>query len=299
MSETPVAVSPVKVETFDANPAPSASEVLFSTNQQAAVDAVEVTPEAKPEAEVKPEVDVSAIRFAELSRRTKEQFRKEQELKQLEERLNPINDALSKAKENPLAILEAAGLSYEDLTDFILQGAFSNEAPRALSVEEKVEQLELRLKAEEDAKVQKQQEAEQAHIESSIASFKNTVRELAESPDFELIKATEQHDMVYDLVLAHHESTGEVLPIDRAMQLVEEHLLNELESKAFKTNKIRQRLMPESQPSQQATSQVHKPIAPKVTLSNSMTTQTQAQQPSAKLSPEDARAKAIAMLSFK
>ena len=298
MTTQPVAVPAVKVETYDPSPAPAASEVLMPSISDS-TPAVENKVEAAPvETPVKESVDVSAVRFAELTRRAKEQYRKEQELKQLEEKLNPVNEALTKVKENPLALLDAAGITFEDLTDFILNEANQQtNTSKELTVEEKVEQLELKLKAEEEAKQRQRLEEEQAQIESSIKSFNDTVKELAQQPEFELIHTTEQHEMVYDLVLAHYEQSGQVLPVLEAMQLVEAHLLEELESKALKANKIRQRLMVESQPKPQVTPQVQKPVAPKVTLSNSMAPSTSA-QPSNKFSPEEAKARAVAMLKF-
>jgi hypothetical protein len=304
IASSPVGTQPVKVETFDAGVSQSASEIISAQHEiPAEPDSSQPVVPAEEAPKPKQKEDASAARFAELQRRTKEQYKKGQELKQLEEQLSPIQSAMAKSKENPLALLEAAGLSYEDLTDFILNNALNQpeNATQKSEIEQKVEALEAKLKAEEDAKVSAAEKEHEEYVQKSIESFNSTVIELADSSeDFELIKVTESHSMVYDLVLAHHAQTGEVLPVVKAMEAIEAYLLQELEEKALKTNKIKQKFAATQANSSQATVSAQKPAAqkPTITLSSSMLTQSTVSTPAEKLTPQQARDRAIAMLKF-
>jgi len=183
-----------------------------------AADTLTTSPINGPAESPAPANEASGKRFAELVKRQRELHEKEQAVKELEGRLNPIQQAIQEAKKNPLKLLEAAGISYEELTEYILSGAEEGDEQPSSPVEKKVAELELKLKAQEEAEERKRQEA----YEQQITQFKQNIGEAAAA--YELVSALEQQDLVYDVILEHHATTGNVLPIDQALQLTEAYL---------------------------------------------------------------------------
>lgn len=194
--------------------------------EQEATQADAPAPEAAPVEEPK-----LGKRFAELTRRQRELFEKEQSIKALEGKLNPVQQAIETAKQNPMKLLEAAGITYEELTEYILNGEEPTEASVS-PVEKKVEELELKLKAKEEAEEQARQKA----YEEQINAFRGEISKAAEA--YELVHTLEQTDLVYDVILEHHSRTGNVLPIDQALQLTESYL-EEQAKKVLSVSKFR------------------------------------------------------------
>jgi len=198
-----------------------------------------VVPEpVKVEAESPAEDPKVGRRFAELSKRQRDLFQKEQSLKEMETRLSPVSTAMADIRKNPMALLQAAGLTYEELTDFILNDGFT-EAELPPTVEKKLEALEFKL-AEKDRKEQASvDEASNARVQEQISSFKESIKAASAHDDYELVSSLGKHDLVYDLILEHHAQHGEVLDIGAALAATEAYLSKETE-KLFNTKKFAQ-----------------------------------------------------------
>lgn len=207
----------------------------------------EVSAEVEPEIEVKKEEPKEDLlfskRFAALSKKEKAIRQRESELNSkmaaLEERMKslepkkveePVRESLEqRIKRDPLKALEEAGLSYEKLTQLVLNdGKISTESQMQLMREEldnkyksEIENLRKEIESKE---VKKQQEHEKQVVENfkiELAQFVDTGEE------YELIKANNAVDTVYQVIEEHYKKSGRVLSNKEAADAVESHLLEE------------------------------------------------------------------------
>jgi len=274
---------------------------------------VEAAPIVVPEsvvAETKPEEPKKDVkfgqRFAELSRRQRDQVQKEMELKEREAKLAPIAEKLAKSKGDPTAALEALGMTYEEITDFYLREGEEPEVSTEATVEALVDKkLEERLEAEKAAKetVRLAKEAEDkkaldVKVEVAIAQRKSELAAHAEAaPDkYELTIASGQIDLAWDVTDGWWAAHGEMLTVEQALDKVEAHLEAEtaklLNSKKFKKQ-------PEETPVVEPEPQRERAPTRASTLSNKIQT---SQAPAAerpKLSREESRKRAASLLRFK
>jgi len=191
-------------------------------------------------------------KFAELAKRQREVTQRELALKERETTLSPLQAAMAEAKSNPLKLLEAAGLTYEEITEFILtDGASLQEEAPEKSVEQIVEEkLAAKAKEQDDAaKATKQQQ--------QIDGFKSKIAEVAAASDaFELVHSLGQQDLVYSVVIDHHAATGQILPIEEALALTESYLEKEsrkiMSAKKFSSANPAHQASPEVVPEPQA-----------------------------------------------
>jgi len=189
--------------------------------------------------------DRLASRFAALAKKDRALREEKKRLERERAELAKWGEAERLAKEDPLALLQRLGLSYQDLTDRQLaaldaERAAKDPARRIETVEERLARIE---KLERDWV-----EAErQRKIDAEVAAFQGEIeKRIAGEPDrFELVIAGRAHGDVFRLIEAHFNETGELLPVDQAAQLVEDQLLEEAQSFA-KAKKLRALLGPKA-----------------------------------------------------
>lgn len=172
-----------------------------------------------------PKEEDMSRRFAALSRQQKklleEQQRFKSEAKQYQEWLK-LKD---QAKQNPLDYLKAAQLSPDEVIEHLL----SDGQP---SLEKQVKQLQEKLEAEERRKQEQEQarlEAEEKQKEQQIIdNFKGQIKELVykDTDRFEAIAALKVEDQVWDIISAHFDQTGELMPIDKAAEQLESQIID-------------------------------------------------------------------------
>lgn len=235
-------------------------------SNEEAVEAAEQTPaeatEQAPEDGAKKEDKLMSSKYAALARREKalraQAFKQEQALKAREAALAAKEAELaSKAptqadysnyiskdqlKQNALQALADANVSYEELTQQILnQGSIDPRAQAALTaLEAKIAKLEA---AAEEAKKQSET-AQQEQYKSALRQIETDVKRLvATDSSFEMIKATRSEKDVVELIESHFKEHGELLTNEEAAQQVEDYLVEEAERLA-KIDKIKKRLMP-------------------------------------------------------
>lgn len=250
------------------------------------------TPEVSPPEQPKEDQRLTS-RFQELKRREREAYKREEAIKAQDARIKAVDEM--KASPNLLERLKAVDLTFEDLVEFVIAG---EQPAKPLTVEDKVNQLELKLKDKEEQELKAVEAAKAKEWDDQVQSYKDTVSQLAQAnPEYELIHTTGNEDLVYDLVMAVYSANNLVLPIHEAMQMVEAKLQQEAEEKILKANKFKSRFQPQ-QENHQASPPPAKPQVP-VTLSSSQSTQTTVKPASHQLTREEAREKAAAMLRFK
>lgn len=284
-----------------------AAEILSSPTHvnvdeaETKVDNPEVpqTPEApKPEEPKVEERDVISPKLAMLAR---EQKRLQEEKNRFqEERKSPEFQEFMEwkkikegAKSDPLSVLEKLGLSYDEITDFVISGKGQKD-PSVRALEDKLANLEKERKEERER-------AEKDLKDAQLNQFKAQIKEecLKDTEGCELINIWGAHNLVYNVIQAHYDSTEEVLPVSEAAKKVEAYL--EEESKKYSGSKKLRKLFgaPDLQANEKQTDEPEKVLSTEAqtkTLSNnasSSTTSTEEEE----LDPHQLLAKATKMIS--
>lgn len=207
--------------------APADERAVSDTTEQATA-AIEDTKPLSPQ-------------FAALAKQRRALQVKERELADREKALvsTPANDGsadlVSRIKSEPLRVLQEHGVTYDQLTEAIIANQSSNPEIQQLRDELKA------LKAGVDKTLSdKDVQAEQA----VLAEMRKEAQSLAASGEaYEMVRETNSLPEVMDLIYRTYKSSGEVLEVSDALQLVEDHLINE-SLKIANINKVKGRLTP-------------------------------------------------------
>jgi hypothetical protein len=146
----------------------------------------QATPAAEPAAKP-PEKDQFSEKLELLTRKERALWRQRSEIdqkaKQLSEyeaKIKSFEEKRSRAKTNPLDFLSEAGLSYDELTNYVLNGGKPTEKDELRSVRDEIQRLrEERDKDKEESKTQAQQAQAQAEA-NAIEGFKEEITEFIE-----------------------------------------------------------------------------------------------------------------------
>ena len=197
------------------------TEATPTTTEPVAIETpkVDVVPEAKEDPRI-------AERFALLAKKEKQQREKEAELSRLMEEAKKAQESLSKyeekkknAKKNPLAYMEEAGLTYDELTEYLING-------KKQPAESQIEELRKEI-VETKTQLQREKEAiAQANFESQISGHLKANMEKYEgcnafNVDGYMVKT------IYAAIENHLMQTGKMMDIDEACDLVEKYLEQE------------------------------------------------------------------------
>jgi hypothetical protein len=180
-------------------------------------------------------IDFSS-RFAALSKREKEILAKSRAIKEKESYINEYESAQKLAKENPVKLMEKFGLTYDQLTNFILDAKDSEDN----SLEKKVSDLEARLEKDRLAKEELEREAAEAADQQIIEAYKSQIKSHVDAnPDAcEMIRLTDNYDLVFEVAHEHYDQTGQILKAEDAIKAVEDYLTKEAEEKILKAKKF-------------------------------------------------------------
>lgn len=146
----------------------------------------------------------------------------------------------SKLKRDPLQALAEAGVTYEELTQQIL-----NQGNRDPRMDSQVEELRNEIKALRAAN----EETKQSMSAKQTADYNAAVKQIGVDvknlvkmdPYFETIKQTNSVSDVVDLITATYEKDGILLSVEEAAKEVEDYLVDEA-MKLTRIGKIKQRL---------------------------------------------------------
>lgn len=237
------------VETPPPAEAPAEAEAPAAPETPAAV-------EEKP-ADEKPAEDAGPLapRFSALAKREKEITLRERKVKEeLAAKEKELADKLARVEayekqratweENPIAFLDAHGITYQKLTERVLK---DGEPPTA---DDRVAKLEAEIAADRKAREEEkaaakkaEEEARRQAIEEETNAFKAKIQDFVKenAEKYELVAAEGAHDVVFDLIESHYAATAkkgkpELLDVARAAELVEEHLFEEA-AKRYKGSK--------------------------------------------------------------
>lgn len=197
----------------------------------------------KPEpTELKPP---GAERFAALARQEKGLRQREQGIKEREARLSEFEGLKQQVSANPIKALEALGITYDQLAQFMLgQPPAPEDAVK--KVESRLEQLEKqRLQEAEDAKKATKLKAE-AEYKEVLEDFGREVRDYVTTnkDKYELTNMYEGQDTVQATIEAYFAKTKKIMSIEEASDLVEayfeEQVQNAQKSKKFSKKEVGQ-----------------------------------------------------------
>lgn len=250
----------VSVEELGAIQAPQAeldNPVPFESQETAPQEATPEDPAPETPAE-KPQVDPALSRqFAQLARQEKAIRAQQQAIKakeavlaareaELAAKMAPQAPDLTnyidknRFKTDPLSVLEETGLSYDELTQQLINRQPTD--PRVMNtiqrLEAKIASLEEQNKTAQKSQVESQQQAYNAAVKQIRMDAVSLVKN---DPSFETIKATGSVGDVVELITETYNKDGILLTVEEAAQQVEDYLVEEA-TKLAKIDKIQKRL---------------------------------------------------------
>lgn len=257
-----------------------------------------------------PQNDQFSSKFAALSRKEKDirhrEAQLEQRLAEFEERFNQMQQKQEEPKEepkqelpleyrlkkDPLSTLEEMGLSYDVLTKLALN---EGEMPPDMQMKLMREELERDYKSKfeelENKILEKEKAEEEQKYQQVIDSFKSQINDFVNKDEsYELIKANEAEDLVYEVIEEHFNETGRILDTKEAADQVEQYLEEELRTVLKKSKKLGATMTP-----QEAKESLRQATP---TLSNSQSAKGVSSADTKPLSPEESKAKAAQMIRW-
>lgn len=298
-----------------AEAAPVAADVATDTTPASSAPAVEGAPVAQePAPEVAPAQAVEEKpakvdpRFSALARKEALLYREREAIKaekaalqQAHQQVVAFEEARQIAKNDPLAVLSALGLTYDDVT----AKALGVEKPMTPEAEVAAVRADLERFREEQAEAAKRAETAKAQaLEAErvavIETFRqNAVAHVEANADrYELTRIHNAASLVPQVVEQHFAATGKLLDVAQAAELVEKHF-EQLTEKAANARKFQARTearktIPAVTPAAPAAKVPA--AAPSRTLSNTLTASASTTAPKAR-SDEDRIRAALARLA--
>lgn len=207
--------------------AKSVIEEKLNQPQPASTQPPEAQP-APPMPAVKPDQDPDFVRkFATLTQKERELFKKERQLKEMQAKFQKYEQLEDLKSKDPFKYIKEQGIEFDSVVNAALR---ADEPP---TVEDKVKSLEEKIAAYEKAMEEKEQASKREREQQAIDNFKKQIETQIKSDleQYELINAQEEYETVFEVVQEHYRRTlettgqGEVLPIEKAAQEVENYLL--------------------------------------------------------------------------
>jgi len=196
--------------------------------------------------EDKPKDPMLSSRFAALAKREKSIVRRAQEIKQVEQKLQEQAKTLEEkmkifevAKTNPMEALKQLGLSYQDITNFVLNDSKITPDTEIKHVRTELESFKKQQEEKERLRLESETQRAQLEAQEVINDFKSNINEFLTSKpdDYELTTLHEAQELVYATIEEHFNNTKRVLSIKEAADLVEKYLEERIEA-STKTKKL-------------------------------------------------------------
>jgi hypothetical protein len=194
------------------------------------VGKVEEAPKEAPKEEPK---DDMAKKFAHIAREEKRIRQERDHLKKEREKVDFYEKTKAEAKKNPLKYLEGAGLTYQELVDYILNDQKPTEKMLQSDELGKIKNDLEALKKEKEESVKALQARE---LEENYNLAINGIKtELGASEKYDLLKSFGGPEVVYNVMLEHYNRTREsgkpkVLQFDEAAEAADKYFEGEIKS---------------------------------------------------------------------
>lgn len=231
----------------------------------------EEAPKAPARELTSPQLSILAKREKALQKQREEIQKSKLDLDSKYEEINKFKSLKEQAKTNPLKFLEEAGLTYEELTNFILNGNKPTAEMETSSIKSEMQKLRDEIAQREQERENSAKAMDEKRAQEAISNFKENITGFltGKPDDFELCNNyPESVDLIYDVIEAHFAQTEKVMSMEEAAKLVEDHF----ESEAMKVTsfkKIQSKLAPKPAPTEEDGFQKAKQQA-SPTLNNSM-----------------------------
>lgn len=221
------------------------------SDEKAPVAAAVETVKQQDTATQDPKLDQYARKEKELMRRKREidaQLASERTKWQQQEQEYKTNYIpKSRLSEDPLSVLNDAGVSYEKLTELILQQPNQND-PTIRALKSEIEALKNKYNEGE----KKQQEQITQQYQQAMKQIGTEVKLLVDGDaEYETIKETGMYDAVSELIEQTYQSEGYLMDISEAAKEVENYLVEEA-MKMSQLKKVQSRSKPADTPQAQA-----------------------------------------------
>lgn len=215
--------------------------------------------EAPPVTPPPPKEDPMGKRFAALSRKERELLTERQAIAAEKAalaaekeshgadktKMQKLVSAVAAAKENPMAVLQEAGITYDQLTKYILNDGKASPEDRIAELDQKIENERLERIRSEEARELAKQKADDDYIVGMIDEYrKETEAHISSDPAaYELILAYDAQNEVFSLIRDHFAATGKVLSPEDAAKQVEADLEKTIDE-LIKLGKVQAKLKP-------------------------------------------------------
>lgn len=228
----------------DRGPEETLTEPPLEADQSAISDNTEQDPAATEE--TKP----LSPQFAALAKQRRSLQVKERELQEREKALESRSatdggtDILARIKQEPLSVLMEAGVSYEQLTEAILNG---QEDPKVARLQARIDALEKGL----DTKFTDRDQQAKTQV---LAEMQREAEKLVADGDaYEMVRTENKVPSAIKLIEKIYDDEGVVLEVSEALDLIENDLIEQTLKRA-QLSKMRSRLSP-TQETEQTTQQ--------------------------------------------
>lgn len=228
-----------------ATEAPPSEEVAPPAEAQEAAPVQEAAP--TPMA-YRPELPQESKEFAELARRERAARETESRNKQMERELaelrgeirgrgNNNGDLSEEARKDPLGFIKKHGISYEDLTNTILNG---EKPTQSLEMRTEIEGLRSEIQGLKEAKEAESVERKRAEQASAYNKFIDDINDFVETSgsDCELIRLQGAQQLVGEVIRDNYAATGRTMPYKQACGIVEGHLEKQVRN-SMRSSKFR------------------------------------------------------------
>lgn len=211
------------------------------------------TPAPAPAPEPEKPREQNSSRFAALARKEQEVFRKQQAIRQQQaelarqaEEIRAFNSMRQQALQNPLEALKSLGLTYEQITDYVLNDNKPTPSLEVQSVRQEIEALKQQQQLERQRILEEQRQMQTQQQQEIIENFREEVNEyVAQHADtYELTSLYGGANLVFQVIEEHYTQqlndgigAPKVMSIPEAAKLVEEHY-EDLARKAQATKKF-------------------------------------------------------------
>lgn len=209
-------------------------------------------------------------RFAALAKKERALQKQMSEIKAAQAKMSDWEKARTEATTNPIKALEMLGLSYEQITQFMLNG---NKVTPELEIQAVKKQI-ADMKVEQENKVKAELEASQnkakAEYQRTLSEFNQEVGDFVKqhSGDYELTAMYQGEAIISATIEQHYTNTKKILSIKDAADLVEKYFEDQVAA-AQKTKKFQAKQTPKEEKGQPKRESVSKQSTP--TISNELT----------------------------
>lgn len=209
-------------------------------------------------------------RFAALAKKERALQKQMAEIKQAQVKMSEWEKARSEATTNPIKALEMLGLSYEQITQFMLNGQKPTPELEIQAVKKQLQDMKQEQESKAKAELEASQSKAKAEYQRTLSEFNQEVGEFvkANAGEYELTAMYQGEAIISATIEQHFANTKKILSIKEAADLVEKYFEEQV-SAAQKTKKFQAKQTPKEEKPQPKRESVSKQSTP--TISNELT----------------------------